>query len=380
MRILIICRRYIPGEAWTNRVLAYARGFAELGAEVKLCYLIGDKNRNRYKIDIPKVEVVDFWLQDGFLGKKNRYFSLLRNILRCKRYIQPSDCAFVYGVESYIAKMALKKTQYVYGEITEHPFILGSNEKAKLPNSRLELLSKLKGLFVISQSLKQYFVDSGIPEEKVHISNMFVDTNRFEGVKRKIREKYFAYCGVVSKYKDGVDILIKAFSKVHITHPDYKLYIIGRFESEVVRNDLESMTESLKMADCVVFTGQVLPEKMPSLLTNAQALVLARPANLQSKYGFPTKLGEYLATGNPVIVTNVGEIGLFLKDRENAIVVPPDDIDAFANGMTWVIEHADEAFNIGQKGKELAKKEFSYKSQSEKVLDFILRTCNSILS
>ena len=207
---------------------------------------------------------------------------------------------------------------------------------------------------------------------------MFVDTNRFEGVKRNIREKYFAYCGVVSKYKDGVDTLIKAFSKVHTTHPDYKLYIIGRFESEEVRNDLESMTVSLEIADSVVFTGQVLSEKMPPLLTNAQALVLARPANLQSKYGFPTKLGEYLATGNPVIVTDVGEIGTFLKDRENAVVVPPDEVNVFAEGMNWVIEHPEESEAIGRKGQELARTEFSYNTQCEKVLNIICGTSNSL--
>ena len=47
-------------------------------------------------------------------------------------------------------------------------------------------------------------------------------------------------------------------------------------------------------------------------------LVLARPDNIQAKGGFPTKLGEYLATGNPVVVTKVGEIPNYLIDGVNA--------------------------------------------------------------
>ena len=372
MRILIICRRYIPGEAWTNRVLAYAKGFAEQGSEVKLCYLIGDKKRSPYEISILGVEIVNFWRQDGLLSRKSRYVSLFVNLYRCRQYIQPTDCVFVYGVESYIAKMALQKTKCVYGEITEHPFMAGSNEKQSLPKSRVKLLARLQGLFVISRSLNDYFVQNGIEEQKVHISNMFVDAGRFEGHKTTVDEKYFAYCGVVSKYKDGVDSLIKAFSQFKMSHPEYKLYIIGRFESDEVRKELEAMTEALEVAGSVIFTGQVLPEKMPSLLSNAQALVLARPNNVQSRYGFPTKLGEYLATGNPVIVTNVGEIGTFLRDRENAIILPPDDVNSFAYGMAWVVNHPEEAAQIGRKGKELAQTEFSYKTQSKKVLDIML--------
>lgn len=353
-------------------MLAYAKGFAEQDAEVELCFLIGDKNRSRYEISIPGVKVVDFWQKDGLWAQRNRYVSLLENLARCKRYILPTDCVFVYGVEPYIAKMALKRTQYVYGEITEHPFMKDCDGKTKLSYSRLKLLNKLKGLFVISQSLRQYFIKRGVPENKVHISNMFVDSNRFEGLKKVECGQYFAYCGVVSKYKDGVDILIKAFAQFLKTHQDYRLYIIGRFESEDVRKDLETLAQSMSVSDRIVFTGQVSPNRMPDLLFNSLALVLARPNNVQSKYGFPTKLGEYLATGNPVIVTKVGEIGAFLKDRENAIVLPPDDANVFANGLAWVVEHPEEATLIGRRGRELALSEFSYKTQSKKVLDVML--------
>lgn len=373
MRVLIICRRHIPGEAWTNRILAYAKGFAEQGAEVKLCYLIGDKSRSWYEINIPGVEVIDFWREDGFLGKRNRYISLLENIIRCKQYIQPTDCVFVYGVESYITKMALKKTNNVFGEITEHPYKAGSDEKHSISKSRAELLNRLKGLFVISHSLKEYFILNGIEKKKVHISNMFVDTNRFKVNKQNNCEKYFAYCGVVSKYKDGVDILLKAFCAFHQCYPEYKLYVIGRFESFEIQRQLERLAASLSLQRHVIFTGQVLPDKIPSFLSNAQALVLARPNNVQSKYGFPTKLGEYLATGNPVIVTDVGEIGKYLKNHKNAILLPPDDIKAFAYSMAWVVKHPDEAAKIGKRGQELAQTEFSYKTQSEKVLKIILK-------
>ena len=195
------------------------------------------------------------------------------------------------------------------------------------------------------------------------MSNMFVDAERFAIQKDTSREKYFAYCGVVSKYKDGVNDLLNAFALFHKHHSDYKLYIIGRFESLDIKKELEAQTDSLSITERVVFTGQVSPNEMPCLLSNAEALVLARPDNLQSKYGFPTKLGEYLATGNPVIVTNVGEIGIFIENKRNGILVPPNDPEAFADGMLWLVEHPHEAAAIGKQGQALAKTAFSYKTQ-----------------
>lgn len=59
---------------------------------------------------------------------------------------------------------------------------------------------------------------------------------------------------------------------------------------------------------------------MPQMLKNAEALVLDRPNSLQAQYGFPTKLGEYLLTGNPVVVTKVGDIPLYLKDGVSALL------------------------------------------------------------
>lgn len=373
-RIFIINRRYCPGEAWTNRVLAYARGFAEKGVKVILCYLISDKNRSEYKINIPGVEVVNFWEKDGFLARKNRYISLLLNLIRCRHYIKSNDIVFVYGAESYLLQMSLSKSNNVFAEITEHPYAKDKGEEKEFSNKRRKQLNKLKGLFVISSALQKYFFCQGISMEKVHVSNMFVDADRFAIRKVYNGEKYFAYCGVVSKYKDGVNDLLNAFALFHKHHSDYKLYIIGRFESLDIKKELEAQTDSLSITERVVFTGQVSPNEMPCLLSNAEALVLARPDNLQSKYGFPTKLGEYLATGNPVIVTNVGEIGNFIENKRNGILVPPNDPEAFADGMLWVVEHPQEATAIGKKGQELAKTAFSYKTQSEKVLNIMLES------
>ena len=200
---------------------------------------------------------------------------------------------------------------------------------------------------------------------------MFVDSNRFSHIVKKSDNKYIAYCGYVSIRKDGVDVLIKAFSKFHSLHPDFKLYIIGRAGFPEPLSYFIDLAEKFGVKESVVFTGEVSADAMPQLLVNAEILALARPDSLQARNGFPTKLGEYLSTGNPIVVTKVGEIPLFIKDKINGILANESDVDDFADKLIWVAEHPEQAMTIGKNGKKLVEYEFSYLEQSKIALSFI---------
>lgn len=370
-RILFLIRRYCPGEAWTNRTLAYAKAFAEEGEDVWLYFLISDKKRTHYNIDIPGVKVVNLFENDGFLAKKSRHFSFLKNLISFKRQVRPGDKVFVYGgyeYQLYIGNQIRHKAK-VFCEITEHPNIHGYSASITRSNARkIKLLKKIDGLFVISKSLKEYYISQGIDRGKVHIINMFVDMSRFDGLQKTTVEKFVAYCGAVSFKKDGCDTLIQAFSIFHKIHSNYKLYIIGKGIDETVMPSLQKLALDLQIADSVIFTGAVNPGKIPQLLYDASILALARPDNLQSKNGFPTKLGEYLATGNPVVVTKVGEIPDFIENKVNGLVAEPDNPADFAEKLCWIAENSIIARNIGAKGKELVLDEFNSMVQAKKAL------------
>lgn len=374
MIVKILCRRYIAGEAWMNRVLAYAKGLSEIGCEVELYFLISDHNRSTYKIDIPQVKVKNLWEQDNFLEKRFRALSYIRNLFRFRNSLGIGDSVFIYGGEYNLIKASLKPGVDVFAEITEHPYV--SNKKGKRGEIKIDkkcrrVLKQIKGLAVISHSLKDYFKSIGIDEGRLCVTNMFVEPKRFDIEKDKSIEPYIAYCGIISIKKDGVDTLIKAYGQFCKIHPEYKLYIIGRFGSLKVKDTLDRLIEELGIKDRIIFTGQILPEDMPKLLVNAHILALARPNNLQAQNGFPTKLGEYLSTGNPSVVTDVGEISHFIKDGYNGFLVNPDDYNAFAEKLVYIADNYEKAIEIAKKGKELVEKDFSYKSQSQLLLDFM---------
>ena len=130
------------------------------------------------------------------------------------------------------------------------------------------------------------------------------------------------------------------------------LLLIGGANSQSEYEELKLLNERLGNSR-VYFYGKADRDEIPVLLNQARILTLARPSSIQSTGGFPTKLGEYLSTGKPVVVTAVGDIPQYLQNGINAFVVKPDDHEAFANAICDVWDHYEDAAKVGQRGKEL---------------------------
>ena len=260
----------------------------------------------------------------------------------------------------------------VFAEVTEHPKVCSPVADPSLlldEQSYIDTILKLSGLFVISNPLKQFFQQYGIPSSKIHIINMTVDPSRFLKIhKTNCKDRYIAYCGTASNNKDGVDELIKAFAIVAQRISDVKLYIIGKTPSKKQKFGNMELVKSLSLKDKVVFTGIVKAVDMPQLLKNAEVLALDRPDNLQATYGFPTKLGEYLLTKNPVIITAVGDIPEFLKDGVSALIAKPSDAEDFSSKLIWALTHKDEAARIGREGCSVAMEHFNSFTEAQKII------------
>lgn len=291
--------------------------------------------------------------------------------------LQKKDAVVYYSYNIILMRLVLLFSKIkgfkVYYEINEHPSIqLGGfkmEDSSQTDLRRLyRMLKDFDGIFCISSAIRNLLLKSGISSEKLHIVNMVVDTNRFENIEKQNHEPYLAYCGAADNNKDGVDQLIKSFSIIANKYVDLKLYIIGP-KTEISTNEV--LVESLGLSDRVVFTGLVSPQDMPQLLLNAKELVLDRPNSLQAKYGFPTKLGEYLLTGNPVVVTAVGDIPLFLHDGIDAYLAKPDDVVSFSSKLDDMLANEKLALEIGSAGKRVALNFFSDIEVSKQISEAI---------
>ena len=217
----------------------------------------------------------------------------------------------------------------------------------------------------------KYIKEFGADPNKTVLLNMVVDKYRFDNLPISEPSNIISYCGIISEYKDGVSILIQAFAKVVKLHPEYKLRLIGPFKNKEVENNLFKIVEDEGIKESVEFYGVVSPDEMPKILKSSKILALARPNNKQAKFGFATKIGEYLMTERPAVLTKVGTIEDYLKDQESCLLAAPDDIDSFAEKLLWAIENYPLASKIGERGKEMALRYFDSEKEVNKIINLI---------
>ena len=386
--IAITIGSYPDGEASTNRNISILKGLVELNHNVELFVVsptnkkcIGERIKKGVieglsyeytshsvkwpKSALRKITIVTASIINALskLSKihKNRTIDALL-ILTTKPYIMHPFIVF--------AKCKKIKTFHQQNELPILEFLAKKRkiEKIKL-NYYLWLVKKISGVYVISQYLKDYY-SNYIKPSNICVVNMTVDVDRFKGdFESPYNFKYIAYCGTMHGNKDGLEYLIKAYSLIY-REISLKLLLIGDNQDKRVSN-IVNLVKERKLEDKVIFAGSITSKEIPGYLQNSEILVLSRPDNLQAKGGFPTKLGEYLMTGKPVVVTSVGEIPLFLKDEKSAYIVQPDNIDDFAHKILYVINNYQKALIVAQEGKKVALKNFNYYTETQKLSNFI---------
>ena len=365
---------YIPHSASVNRLFAYLKAISEAGIKARVVFFLRENGPFRVEKQLPGIEFQYMWERWYInLPRMNRLLSLRLYLYQFVKRLSSGDTVFVYGFPDMLMALSHRTDIRVFHETTEHPKAsFGACFSTTTLVRYHEVCAKLDGVIVISQGLKDYFIQHGCDSSRVYVVNMIVDTSRFEGLKKhKTESKYIAYCGTASNTKDGVDQLIKAFALVVKRHPEYKLYIIGRTPSKQQYFENKNMVRDLGLEENVVFTGVVAGDKMPQILKDAEILALARPDNLQAQYGFPTKLGEYLLTGNPVVITQVGDVSLFLKDGESALISVANCPKMFADKLCWAIENPGKARIISENGRAVAERYFNYKTETQKLIEIL---------
>lgn len=236
-----------------------------------------------------------------------------------------------------------------------------------------EFVHNLSGCVLMTKALYRFFEDMNLPNCQLLHLPMTVDLSRFVNVKSSslcFIKPYILFIGVMSNAKDGIDILIEAFNENAQKYPDYRLFLVGPWQYDTPGH-LKRISE-LGLEQRVFWINEVHRDEIPALLMEANLLVLPRPDSKQAQGGFPTKLGEYLASGKPVCATSVGELPEYLTDGESVFFAEPGSIPSFADAIDRALGNYQAAIAIGENGKKIAEKSFNKDIQSQSLYNFLI--------
>ena len=268
----------------------------------------------------------------------------------------------------------------IYSALLNFPVILNFVEMASSMQDRKSFSLKVNdylsdkliikffdGALPISDKLFNYYkaVSPSKPNMKLPI---LCDFEKFN-VQPNKQEPYFLYCGSIA-YKEVIDFVLEAYK--HIDQKEHvKLYmIISGGSNEETQLLQKQMNEDFENKRIRLFSN-IPYGQLVDLYTNAEALLIPLRPTIQDVSRFPHKIGEYLASGSPVITTNVGEIKNYFEDGKTALIANEYAIEAFAEKMQFVLAHQEKARAIGLNGKELGLKEFDYRTQGGRLKLFL---------
>lgn len=384
-KVFIITDNPIPmGMAAANRIFSYAKGFLyhKLPCEIivfrktESIQQIINSNTEGESEGVKFRYLFNSTVKSSYFFKRrfDNFIGIVKLFLFSILYVKPKSVIIYYAPYTMpVFALMLAKVfnkSILLKDISEHPTVYTKDYNLfnHLIYDHIHF-SLFDGFLLITQNLMQYFDEKYHGKAKIHIP-MTVDIERFADLDIE-NKKVITYSGSLNDQKDGVGILIKAFALIFKKFPDYNLYLYGEYESKELRDKYENEIVNYGIKDHVFFRGKIDRNLIPTALKESSLLVLPRPDSVQARNGFPTKLGEYLATGNPVVVTSVGEIPYYLEDKKSAFLAIPDSVENLAEKICEVLNNLEFANKVGLNGQKVAEKHFNKNNQTKKIIEFV---------
>ena len=398
IKILLNSNPFFESSASANRWLTLIEGLSDLGAFVKIVVIgnfqsSAEKDKFKSVSEINGIEIK--YLTSKVVGGlwQRRYYNYIGKhiqALRIKKSVRKEIQTFndilwaendltIWKTISTITNRSNKSFKLI-SEMSEfldiHHYNKGNILQVKLADSKQAYFEKkyiqqLDGLVLITKTLMTHYSTFTKHPPLSHLP-MTVDLERFQkqtNPPSEFKSSYIAFVGVMNDAKDGVNILIEAFHKIYKDYSKLNLYLVGGWNYDTPAH-LKRIKE-LKLEERIKWVGEYPRDSISSIICNAKLLVLPRPDSKQAQGGFPTKLGEYLATGVPVCATTVGEIPDYLKDCESVFFAEPGLVDSFALAMHTALKDSVKANEVGKQGKKVAESFFNKNIQSKTLYNFL---------
>ena len=223
------------------------------------------------------------------------------------------------------------------------------------------------GVWALSTYLAEYWISQGVAPERTIVQPSIVRADAFRS--DPLPQTHTAvYLGNLQHRE--IEYLLEIATTVQSRLPGFHLTVYGDATDER-RAEIAAIVEERGLARTVAIERSVRPAEVPQVLSGADLLLLPRASGEFSTAGFPNKLGEYLASGRPVVATRVGDIPTYLVDGESAYLVEPDDCEAFAEAVVRALEDPRTATRIGQAGRRVASDLLASPTAARRIVDFI---------
>lgn len=313
-----------------------------------------------------RVKFVDLPIPSPFEQGKGKWTN--SSTLVCKYYfpihILPHT-KIVHTRDWNFVKAAIKGGVPV---IYEHHHYAKRTFEAEIVNNPLFQVA-----ITVSDPVQEDMIKTGMPPEKIiklhsgfNQTFLMREPEKVEEWRKKLlvegRQHLVVYSGGLYKFK-GVDLLIDVAQQL----PQIQFVFAGGKESQV--ESYQQLAREKQVRN-ITFLGYVQHEQLPSLLQAADILAHPHCSGQAATFTSPLKLFEYMASGTPIVATEIPPLMEFKSSKAIAGWCDPDNPTQFAQCLQQVLETHPRKIEGYADSVDFVR-QFSWESRAEKIMSYI---------
>lgn len=171
----------------------------------------------------------------------------------------------------------------------------------------------------------------------------------------------FIYAGL-RKHGRGIPQMVESMHKV----PRARFKLFGPKMSAQLQTDLRNSPGWAQVDD----GGYISRDRLRKELSESRAgllTLLPEPNHIESQ---PNKLFEYMSAGIPVIASDFPLWREIINGTGCGLLVDPEDPNAIAKAMNWILDNPIEAYEMGKRGAEAIEQRYNWNVESPKLVEF----------
>lgn len=205
---------------------------------------------------------------------------------------------------------------------------------------------------------------SHIPKRKIVVIHNGLNFNLIPQTPASLNNEGFiiTVAGRISPQKN-YPCLLKAVYLIKDEIPKLQVNIWGRILHKKSYEEMTELIKSYKLTSIVHYKG--VSKTIIDEISSSHLLTLS-----SSTEGFPNVVMEALACGVPVIASQAGDMEYLINNGQNGFLFPSNNAEALAEAvMKYYRLKPHERLQMGLKGREHIKKNYSIEKMTNKTLD-----------
>lgn len=218
---------------------------------------------------------------------------------------------------------------------------------------------------IVNDADKIYLIPNGVDLQKF---NPGLDGQQIR--KKYVLDRTYGYIVLSLASHEpayGVEYLIRAIPLITRKVKDV-FFIVGGDGS--LRKYHEQLAHELGVIQNVLFTGSIPRDKVSAFYAISD--VIAVPL---LHAGFSLVVTESMASGKPVVASEVGGIPDQIIDKYNGLLVKPRDAEAIAEKILFLYENPEIALEMGRNGRKIAEEKFNIEKRAERIIGLYKKLC-----